>query len=43
MHKNYETPELTLVGQADEIVMGIGTGGDDFPYRAGFDFEFEQD
>ena len=43
MQKNYEAPELTLIGQADEVVMGMTlTGGDygpDFPP----DFEFEQD
>jgi len=39
----YETPELTLVGQADEVVMGFDIGGDDFPHRIAADFEFAQD
>ena len=43
MSNTYETPELTLVGQADDIIMGVGPGGDDFPFHSGFDFEFEQD
>ena len=43
MHEEYEAPELTVIGQADEVVMGTGTGGDDFPKQFGWDFEFEQD
>ena len=43
MENEYEAPELTLIGDADEVVMGIGAGGDDFPFRAGADFEFEED
>ena len=43
MQNNYEAPELTLVGEAEEVVMGSGCGGDDFPQWAGPDFEFEQD
>jgi hypothetical protein len=41
--QNYETPELTLVGQTEEVVMGLVGSGFDFPYQAGMDFEFEQD
>jgi len=43
MQNQYETPELTLIGQADEVVMGTGVGGDDAPRSFGFDFEFEHD
>ena len=43
MQKTYETPELTQIGQAEEVVMGSAFIGDDLPCRAGFDFEFEQD
>ena len=43
MQNNYEAPELTLVGEADEVVMGMGGNGLDFPYQAAWDFEFEQD
>ena len=43
MQEEYEAPELTLIGQADEVVMGSGIGGDDLPKQFGADFEFEQD
>ena len=43
MQYNYEAPELTLIGEANEVVMGTGVGGDDFPRQFGLDFEFEQD
>ncbi|HET6977398.1 MAG TPA: hypothetical protein VFI24_13800 [Pyrinomonadaceae bacterium] len=43
MQKKYEAPELTLIGEADDVVMGSGTGGDDAPRYFGGDFEFEQD
>ena len=43
MQNNYEAPAVTLIGETDEVVLGIGVGGDDFPYHVGFDFEFEQD
>ena len=43
MQNNYEAPELTLVGDVNEVVMGSGTGGDDFPKLVAIDFEFEQD
>ena len=33
MQKEYEAPELTLIGKADEVVMGISAGGDDLPER----------
>ena len=43
MKKKYETPELTLVGEAEDIVMGTGSLGTDMPHLTGPDFEFEQD
>jgi hypothetical protein len=43
MQNKYEAPELTLIGEADEVVMGIGSFGDDCPLQTVPDFEFEQD
>ena len=43
MQHQYETPELTLIGEAAEIVMGSGVGGNDFPKEFALDFEFEHD
>lgn len=43
MQNEYETPELTLIGQVEEIVMGAGIGGDDIPNQLAPDFEFEHD
>ena len=43
MQNQYEAPELTLIGQADEVVMGSGVFGNDLPHMTGADFEFEQD
>jgi hypothetical protein len=43
MQNNYEAPELTLIGEANEVVMGAAIGGNDFPKEFGLDFEFEQD
>lgn len=43
MQNQYETPEITVIGEANEVVMGAGTGGDDLPKRFGLDFEFEHD
>lgn len=43
MEKRYETPELTMIGEANEIVMGFAGSGFDFPYESTPDFEFEQD
>lgn len=43
MQNNYDAPELTFIGEANEVVMGSGVGGDDFPKQAAVDFEFEQD
>ena len=41
--KKYEAPEVTLVGQAGEVVMGTPGTGFDVPTQASPDFEFEQD
>jgi len=43
MQKNFDAPELRLIGQAGEVVMGAGTFGDDNPLQTAPDFEFEQD
>jgi len=43
MQKHFEAPELTVIGNADQVVMGSGVGGDDLPYQLAPDFEFEQD
>ena len=43
MQNSYEAPELTLIGDANEVVMGSGVGGDDFPKLVAVDFEFEHD
>ena len=43
MQNNYEIPELIVIGTVKEVVMGTGTGGNDFPRDFGADFEFEQD
>ena len=43
MENKYDAPELTLIGEADLIIMGAGGGVDDFMQQAAPDFEFEQD
>jgi hypothetical protein len=43
MQSKFEAPELTLVGHANEVVMGSGLGTDDFPNQTAPDFEFEHD
>jgi hypothetical protein len=43
MQKKYEAPELTLIGEANEVVMGLGGTGLDYPFELAADFEFEQD
>jgi hypothetical protein len=43
MKKNYEAPELNLIGQANDVVMGSGDPGFDAPQLAAPDFEFEHD
>ncbi len=43
MQHQYETPELALIGEANDVVMGTSLGGNDFPKQFGSDFEFEHD
>lgn len=44
MQKNYEAPTLTLIGEAHDIVMGMGSGTNDGAgEQIAPDFEFEQD
>jgi hypothetical protein len=43
MQNKYEAPELTLIGQANDVVMGSGSFGVDMPEQSAPDFEFEQD
>ena len=43
MQKQYEAPELTLIGEADQVVMGLGGISGDFGMEGAQDFEFEQD
>jgi hypothetical protein len=43
MQNQFEAPELTLIGEASEVVMGTGDGGFDLPHESAPDFEFEQD
>jgi hypothetical protein len=43
MQKKYQAPELLLIGQASEVVMGSGCCGNDLAHLAAEDFEFEQD
>jgi hypothetical protein len=43
MEKKYEVPSLTLIGEANEVVMGTSDVGMDLPHETAPDFEFEQD
>jgi hypothetical protein len=43
MQVQYEAPELMLIGQADEVVLGPPNGGPDLLGNTAPDFEFEQD
>lgn len=43
MQKQFEAPALTVLGHANEVVMGSNLGGDDIPSELAPDFEFEQD
>lgn len=43
MESKYEAPALTLIGEANDIVLGFTSGGDDLPNWFGMDFQFEQD
>jgi hypothetical protein len=40
--RTYEVPELSLIGAANEIVMGLSIGIADTPSEGAPDFEFEQ-
>jgi hypothetical protein len=42
-NRTYEVPELILIGEASEIVMGPSVGIADMPNEGAPDFEFEQD
>ena len=41
--KKFEAPEVKLIGQAGEVVMGSGGIGPDVPQLTAPDFEFEHD
>jgi hypothetical protein len=43
MHKEYEAPQLTVVGAVNDIVMGSSIGALDNGQEAGADFEFLPD
>jgi len=43
MHKLYEVPHLTVIGQANHIVLGSGSMGLDNGHFGAPDFEFEHD
>ena len=43
MQTQYEAPELTLIGHAEELILGIGGMGGDGNGFGAPDFEFEQD
>lgn len=44
MENNYEAPELTLVGETNDVVMGITSfGNDSNGHQTAPDFEFEED
>lgn len=43
MQNKFEAPELTMIGKAENVVMGSNFGGDDVPQMLAPDFEFEQD
>ena len=43
MQREYEAPELTLIGEADEVVLGVNGFTGDLGMQGVTDFEFEQD
>jgi hypothetical protein len=43
MQKQFNAPEVKLIGHASEVVMGGGGNGLDGPWQTAEDFEFEQD
>jgi hypothetical protein len=43
MHKRYQAPELTLIGEANDVVMGAEISGGENMTLSAPDFEFEHD
>jgi hypothetical protein len=43
MQKQYEAPELTLIGDAEATVLGMGSTGPDLFGNTAPDFEFVED
>lgn len=43
MQKQYEVPQVILIGQASDVVMGSGPNGIDGVNQTAPDFEFEHD
>jgi len=43
MEEEYEVPELTVIGEANQVVMGGNIGGFDLGNKTAMDFEFEHD
>jgi hypothetical protein len=43
MRKEFEAPELTVIGKADEVIMGGGIGTSEVLTQVPADFEFEED
>ncbi|MGO9677987.1 MAG: hypothetical protein ACLPW4_12110 [Candidatus Sulfotelmatobacter sp.] len=43
MRKQYEAPQLTVIGDANQVVMGSSIGGTDNLHISAPDFEFEDD
>ena len=43
MNEKYEAPELTLIGEASEVVLGVNGVSGDLGMQTEGDFEFEQD
>jgi hypothetical protein len=43
MPKQYEAPELTLIGRTQDVILGPPNGGLDMLGDGASDFEFEQD
>lgn len=43
MQKNYEAPKVTLIGKANQVVLGSGSSGADNFQQMAPDFEFEHD
>lgn len=44
MENNYEAPELTMIGEASDVVMGTSSIGlDSNGHNVSTDFEFEED